>query len=90
MRQNVVTVARYFHYHFNTFFQVFPKSIAHSIDDLVDCAIGIKQLDLHSHFHTILWMKNTPKLNVDIEEVVCSFIDQYVKCGIPDDEELHM
>ena len=33
---------------------------------------------------------DTPKLNVDTDEVMSSFIDQYmyVKCGIPDDEEL--
>ena len=31
---------------------------------------------------------DAPKLNVNTDEEVCSFIDQYVKCNIPDDEEL--
>ena len=37
------------------------------------------------HANTILWIN---ELNVDSDEHVCSFIDQYVKCNVPDDEEL--
>ena len=70
-------------------FQVFLKSSAHPIGDLVDYVIRIEfQARGSSHDHTILWIKDAPKLNVDTDEVVCSFIDQYVKLGIPDDEEL--
>ena len=34
-----------------------------------------------------LWIKDAPKLNIDTDKDVCTFIDQYVKCNIPDDED---
>ena len=89
LSQNPVTAARRFQYRLNTFFQVFLKSIAHPLGELVDYAIRIKfQARGSPHAHTILWIKDAPKLNVNADEEVCSFIDQYIKCNIPDDEEL--
>ena len=32
------------------------------------------------------YISDAPNLNVDTDEVVCSFTDQYVKFGIPDEE----
>ena len=89
MRQNPVTVARHFQYHLNTFFQVFLKNSAHPLGELVDYAIRIEfQARGSPHAHTILCIKDAPKLNVDTDEDVYTFIDQYVKCNIPDDGEL--
>ena len=87
LRQNPVTAARHFQYRLNTFFQVFLKSSAHPLGELVDYAIRIEfQARGSPHAHTILWIKDAPKLNVDTDEDVCTFIDQYVKCNIPDEE----
>ena len=89
LRQNPVTAARHFQYRLNTFFQVFLKSTAHPLGELVDYAIRIEfQARGSPHAHTILWIKDAPRLNIDTDEDVCSFIDQYVKCNIPDDKEL--
>ena len=44
--------------------------------------LSSKEQDLHMH------PLDRGKLDVNTDEVVCSFIDQYVKLGIPDDEEL--
>ena len=89
LRQNPVTAARHFHYHLNTFFQVFLKSTSHPLGERFDYAIRIEfQARGSPHAHTILWIKDVPKLNIDTDEDVCYFIDQYVKCSIPDDEEL--
>ena len=89
LRQNPVTAARHFQYRLNTFFQLFLKSTAHPLGELVDYAIRIEfQARGSPHAHTILWIKDAPKLNINTDEEVCSFIDQYVKCNIPDDEEL--
>ena len=89
LRQNPVTAARHFQYRLNTFFQVFLKSSAHPLGELVDYAIRIEfQARGSPHAHTILWIKDAPKLNVDTDEEVCRLIDQYVKCNIPDDEQL--
>ena len=84
LRQNPVTAARHFQYRLNTFFQVFLKSAA---DPLVDYAIRIEfQARGSPHAHTILWIKDAPQLNVNTDEDVCSFIEQYVKCSIPEEE----
>ena len=87
LRQNPVTAARHFQYHLNTFFQVFLKSTAHPLGELVDSAIRIEFQARGSHAHTILGIKDAPKLSINTDKEVCSFIDQYVKCNIPDDEE---
>ena len=89
LQQNPVTTARHYFYRLNTFFQVFLKSGAHPLGELVDYAIRIEfQARGSPHAHTILWIKDAPKLNINTDEEVCIFIDQYVKCNIPDDEEL--
>ena len=89
MRQNPVTAARHFQYRLNSFFQIFLKSTAYPVGELVDYAIRIEfQARGSPHAHTILWIKDAPKLNVNSDEEVCSFIDQYVTCNIPADEEL--
>ena len=83
--QNPVTAARHFQYRLNTFFQVFLKNAAHPLGELVDYAIRIEfQARGSPHAHTILWIKDAPKLNINTDEDVCAFIDQCVKC---DDEE---
>lgn len=70
-------------------FQVFLKSGAHPLGELVDYVIRIEfQARGSPHAHTILWIKDAPKLNINTDEEVCTFTDQYVKCNIPDDEEL--
>ena len=89
LRQNPVTTARHFQYRLNTFFQVFLKSTAHPVGELIDYAIRIEfQARGSPHAHTILWIKDAPKLNVNSDKDVCSFIDKYVKCSIPEEEEL--
>ena len=38
------------------------------------------------HAHPILWIKDAPKLDVNTDEEVISFIDKYQTCVIPDEE----
>ena len=79
LRQNSVTAARHFQYCLNTFFQMFLKSNAHPLGELVNYAIRIKlQARVSPHAHTILWIKDAPKLGVNSDEKVCNFIYQYI------------
>ena len=88
LRQNPVTAARHFHYRLQTFFQTFLKSRAHPIGELVDYAIRTEfRARGLPHAHTILWIKDSPKLDQDPDEEVCSFIDRYVWCHIPENDE---
>ncbi|MCG8621750.1 MAG: helitron helicase-like domain-containing protein, partial [Proteobacteria bacterium] len=60
-----VTTARHFQYRLNTF-QVFLNSTAPPLGELVDYAIRIEfQARGSPNAHTILWINDTPKLNVD-------------------------
>ncbi len=87
LRQNPVTAARHFHYRLQNFFNIFLKSSAHPVGELVDYAIRIEfQARGSPHAHTILWIKNSPKLGLDPDQEVCSFIDRYVWCCIPEDD----
>ena len=55
----------------------------------MDYAIRIElQARGSPHAHTILWIKDVPKFGIDSDEQVCNFIDRYVQCGIPADEEV--
>ena len=89
LRQNPVTAARHFQYRLNTFFQVFLKSKANPLGELVDYAIRIEfQARGSPHAHTILWIKGAPKLGVNSDQEVCDFIEHYVHCNIPQDDGL--
>ena len=35
-----------------------------------------------------MWIKDAPKIGIQDDEEVCQFIDHYVRCCIPEDEEL--
>ena len=49
-------------------------------------AIKIKFQECGSpHAHCLLWVNDAPLVDVDSDEVVCSFIDRYVSGRIPDE-----
>ena len=35
------------------------------------------------HAHCLLWVKNAPQIDVDTDEDVCSFVDEYISGRIP-------
>ena len=42
------------------------------------------------HAHTLIWIKDAPKLGYSDEEYVTAFSDKHVSCSLPQsDEELH-
>lgn len=42
------------------------------------------------HVHCLFWVENAPKLLEDGKQAVCDFIDKYVTCSIPvQDDDLH-
>ena len=89
LRQNPVTAARHFQYRLDLFFNRFLKSKAHPLGELADHAIRIEfQARGSSHAHSILWMKGAPKLGVDSDQDIIDFIEKYIHCDIPDDEDL--
>ncbi|XP_078619175.1 uncharacterized protein LOC144886422 [Branchiostoma floridae x Branchiostoma japonicum] len=88
LRSNPVTAARQFNHRLNLFFKEVIGGQCHPIGELQDYMIRIEfQARGSPHAHTILWMKNAPKVGVDSDEDVINFINQHQTCTIPDEKE---
>ena len=90
LNSNPVTPARMFHYRLDAFVLTFLKSTAQPIGQVVEYVIRIEfQARGSPHAHTLIWVKDAPKLGYADEEDVKTFIDKYISCSLPDaDEEL--
>ncbi|XP_078578075.1 uncharacterized protein LOC144862999 isoform X1 [Branchiostoma floridae x Branchiostoma japonicum] len=88
LRYNPVTAARQFNHRLNVFFKEFIGGKANPIGELQDFMIRIEfQARGSPHAHTILWMKDAPKLNVNSDKEVIAFINKHQTCAIPDEED---
>ena len=56
------------------------------VDEMGIDEVGIDKVGITPH--TILWIKDAPKLGVDSDEDVCKFVDQYISCSNPADADL--
>ena len=87
LRTNPVTAARHFHYRMETFVRTFLYSKLGPLGELFEIVIRIEfQARGSPHAHSILWIKNAPKLKDD-EEKVIQFIDQLITCHLPTEVE---
>ena len=79
-----------FQYRLDTFVITFLKSSLKPIGEVVEYVIQIEfQARGSPHAHTLIWIKDAPKLGYSDEEDVIAFIDKYVSCLLPEtDEEL--
>ena len=89
LRSNPVTAARQFQYRLELLFKEVLKSNAHPLGEIVDYVIRIEfQARGSPHAHSILWIKNAPKINVQTDQEVCEFIDKHVTTVMPNDDEV--
>ena len=87
LRCNPVTAARQFQHRLDMFFKDFIGAKSNPIGELQDYMIRVEfQARGSPHAHTILWIKDAPKLDVNRDEEVTSFIDKYQRCSIPQGE----
>ena len=88
LRRNPVTAARHFQYRLDVFFKDFLKSSVHPLGEITDEAIRIEFQNRGSpHAHCVLWVKGAPKFSEHPDGEVCNFIDKYIACNIPNDNE---
>lgn len=88
LSSNPLTAARHFHYRLNAFFQNVLKSSANPLGKVVDYAIRIEfQARGSPHAHTLIWVEGAPKHGIDPEQEICDFIDKYITCEIPENDE---
>ena len=82
-----VTAVWQFQHCFSSLHQ-FIMSKAWPLDTITEF---IEKVEFHtcgsSHYHVIYWVKNVPTLDVDSNEVVCRFINEYITTIVPEDDE---
>ena len=86
LRINPVTAARQFQHQLEVFFRDFIGSKCNPIGELQDFMIRVEfQARDSPHNHTILWIKDVPKLDVDPDDDITAFINKYQTCAVPDE-----
>ena len=88
LRTNPVTVARMFEHRFHVFQTEVIFSKAEPIGKVTDYFQRVEFQQRGSpHMHCLYWIDNAPKLDQDGEKAVCDFIDKYVSCAVPSENE---
>ena len=88
LRSNPVTVARMFEHRFHVFLRDVIMSPSEPIGKVVDYFQRVEFQQRGSpHMHCLFWIDGAPKLDEDGETAVCEFIDKYVTCEIPSENE---
>ncbi|XP_062581675.1 uncharacterized protein LOC134243443 [Saccostrea cucullata] len=92
LRSNPVTVARMFEHRFHMFQRHVILSPSKPIGNVIDFFVRVEFQQRGSpHMHCLYWVENAPKFDEDDDNTVCNFIDKYITCAIPaenDDQEL--
>ena len=70
-----------FQHHVEKFFTEYILSESNPIGKVLEYVIKIEfQMRGSPHAHCLLWVKDSPKINEDPDELVCSFIDKIHNC----------
>ncbi|XP_038063129.1 uncharacterized protein LOC119733831 [Patiria miniata] len=88
LRSNPVTVARMFDRRFHTFLKDVILSPANPVGKVKDYFYRVEFQQRGSpHTHCLFWIENAPRIEVDTDDEVVTFIDRYVSCKLPSKEE---
>ena len=88
LRSNPVTVARMFEHRFHIFQKDVIMSPAEPIGKIIDFFVRVEFQQRGSpHMHCLYWVENAPKLDEDSEETICNFIDKYITCAVPSEDD---
>ena len=88
LRSNPVTPAQMFQYRLDAFVITFLKSSAQPIGEVIEYVICIEfQARGSPHAHTLIWIKDASKLGYADEADVKAFIDKYILCSLPDNDQ---
>ena len=82
--QNPITGVQMFQHRLEALFSEYLLSDTYPLGYITDYVIKIKfQMRGSPHAHCLLWVKDTPKIDKDPEDVVCAFINKYITAVIP-------
>ncbi|XP_063411255.1 uncharacterized protein LOC134694188 [Mytilus trossulus] len=89
---NPATAARMFDHRFHKFLKDVIMSDAEPIGHVIDYFYRVEFQQRGSpHTHCVFWVEDAPKFGVDNDDTVTKFIDKYISCKLPlenDDPEL--
>ncbi|KAL6455400.1 hypothetical protein MHYP_G00361440 [Metynnis hypsauchen] len=92
LKINPVTAARMFDHRFHCFLKDVIMSEAQPIGKIIDYFYRVEFQQRGSpHTHCLFWVENSPQIDKDDDDDVVAFVDRYVTCKMPteDDKEMH-
>ena len=93
INKNVVTATRMFDHRVKCFLRDFLMSPANPIGKITDYFHRVEfQARGWPHLHCLIWIENAPVLDVQSDEAICEFIDQFITSHTPkeeDDQEMY-
>ncbi|KAA0701445.1 ATP-dependent DNA helicase PIF1 [Triplophysa tibetana] len=88
LRRNPVTAARMFDYRWHCFLREVLMSSAHPIGKIKDYFYRVEFQQRGSpHVHCLFWIENAPVIDKNTDEEVIQFIDKYVTCELPSQDD---
>ncbi len=88
LRSNPVTAVRMFDHRIKAFIRDVIYSPAQPLGKVTDHFYSVEMQARGSpHVHGLLWVDGAPRLDEDNDEEVCAFVDRYVSCQLPGEDE---
>ncbi|XP_042265880.1 uncharacterized protein LOC121896203 [Thunnus maccoyii] len=88
LRRNPVTAARMFDFRWHCFLREVLMSPSHPIGKIKDYFYRVEFQQRGSpHVHCLFWIENAPLIDKNTDEEVVEFIDKYVTCELPSQDE---
>ncbi|XP_062579577.1 uncharacterized protein LOC134241554 [Saccostrea cucullata] len=88
IQSDPITCARHFDFSVQKFLNKFLLTKANPLFEITDYFYRVEYQQRGSpHIHMLLWCKNAPKYGEHSESEVCNFIDEYITCKKPNEDE---
>ncbi len=88
LRSNPVTAVRMFDHRIRAFLRDVIYSPAQPIGKVTDHFYRLEfQSRGSGHIHGLVWVEDAPKLDENTDEEVCAFVDKYISCQLPSEED---
>lgn len=88
LRRNPVTAARMFDFRWHCFLREVLMSPMHPIGKIKDYFYRVEFQQRGSpHVHCLFWVEDAPIIDKNKDEEVVQFIDKYVTCELPSDDD---
>lgn len=88
IQSDPITCARHFDFSVQKFLNKFLLTKANPLFEITDYFYRVEYQQRGSpHIHMLLWCKNAPKNGENSESEVCDFIDEYITCKKPNEDE---